>query len=90
MYLKALVLGLLALVGLDGHILKNADLLRQVTLNVIALGDCNCLNRILLTLKLAHFLASKLNDLLQLVDLFLKLVDGRLKAKGLRGTECRI
>ena len=85
-----MVLGLLALVGLGGHILKNADLLPQVTLNVVTLGDCNSLNRVLLTLQLTHFLASKLNFLLQHDDLFLELVDGSHEAKGLCGTECPI
>ena len=39
--LEALILGLLALICLDDNIVEDVDLFLQVTLNVVALGNCN-------------------------------------------------
>ena len=39
--LEALILGLLALICLEDNIVEDVDLFLQVTLNVVALGNCN-------------------------------------------------
>ena len=39
--LEALILGLLALICLENNIVEDVDLFLQVTLNVVALGNCN-------------------------------------------------
>ena len=39
--LEALILGFLALICLEDNIVEDIDLFLQVTLNVVALGNCN-------------------------------------------------
>ena len=87
---ETLVFGLLALVGLDGHILQNTNLLLQVAFNVVALGVSNRLHSVLLSLQLADLLTGKCHLLLQLDNFLLELIDASLETERLLGAECRI
>ena len=87
--LEALVLSFLALICLEDDVVEDVDLFLQVTLNVVALCNCNRFDSILLTLELADLLARKTHISLQLDDFLLQLVNSCLEAEGLLRAERR-
>ena len=83
LHLEALVLSLLPLVGLDYHVVQDGDLFLQVSLNVGTLRLCHVLNSVLLALELPDLFSCIGHFSLQLHDVVLKVVDGRLEAERL-------
>jgi len=69
--LETLILSLLALLRLQDDVVENGDFFSQVTLDVVALGLRDRLDRVLLALQLAHLLAGEAHISLQLDDLLL-------------------
>ena len=90
LHLEALVFSLLPLVGLVYYVVQDGDLLLQVTLNVGALRLRHVLNSVLLALELPDLLSCIGHFSLQLHDVVLKVVDGRLEAEGLLRAQGRV
>ncbi len=81
--LETRILGLLALVRLDDHIIQDSNLFLEIALNVTALSFCNVFYGVLLTFELSNFLACIGHLLFEHHDLFLKAVNGCFETEGL-------
>ncbi len=88
--LETRILGLLALVRLDDHVIQDSNLFLEITLDVTALSFCNVFYGVLLTFELSNFLASIGYLLFEHHDFFFKAVNGCFETERLLRSEGRI